>query len=187
MGEHQTSGDFSIALPDGEWRIAVDHGMEYVPMVETITVNGEWESRPFEPPVYWAVRAEAGPWGLELLHDKLYLRNPPPEVRSFGISHGLNFLTAQRSWGRASFDVRAGAGVVVAHPESEVRGRRESRYVLTGPVIGAGLGKRVGLGERARVDLEGRVTAARVRVPIADGEARTTNLALHLLVGIVVG
>ena len=153
----------------------------------TITASGEWESRPFEFPLYWAVRTEAGPWGLELLHDKLYLKNPPPEVRSFGISHGLNLVTVQRAWERASFDVRAGAGAVVAHPESEVRGRHESRYVLTGPVVGAGVGKRIGLGERVRVDVEGRATAARVRVPIADGEARTTSLALHLLVGIVVG
>ncbi len=39
--EYQTPGEFSITLPEGRWRIAVDHGMEYVPVVEEITLRGE--------------------------------------------------------------------------------------------------------------------------------------------------
>lgn len=39
--EYKTTGDFSIVLPPGRWRIAVDHGMEYIPVVEEITLRGE--------------------------------------------------------------------------------------------------------------------------------------------------
>ncbi len=31
---YQTSGDFSIELPPGRWRMAVAHGMEYIPAIE---------------------------------------------------------------------------------------------------------------------------------------------------------
>ena len=36
-----TSGDFSIELPKGRWRIAVSHGMEYVPVVEELETCGD--------------------------------------------------------------------------------------------------------------------------------------------------
>ncbi len=37
---YQTSGDFTIDLPAGSWRIAVQHGLEYVPVVEEFTLDG---------------------------------------------------------------------------------------------------------------------------------------------------
>ena len=38
---YQTSGNFSIELPEGRWRIAVAHGMEYVPVVEEFRTHGD--------------------------------------------------------------------------------------------------------------------------------------------------
>lgn len=35
---YQTSGDFSIALPPGEWRISIEHGNEFIPIAQTFTV-----------------------------------------------------------------------------------------------------------------------------------------------------
>jgi hypothetical protein len=35
---YQTSGRFSIKLPAGEWRIAIEHGNEYVPIADTLKV-----------------------------------------------------------------------------------------------------------------------------------------------------
>lgn len=35
---YQTSGSFHIELPPGEWRIAVEHGNEYVPVTDTLKV-----------------------------------------------------------------------------------------------------------------------------------------------------
>ncbi len=40
---HQTSGNFSIDLPAGRWRIRAGHGMEYVPVAEEFEVNGQGE------------------------------------------------------------------------------------------------------------------------------------------------
>ena len=40
---YQTSGNFSIDLPAGRWRIRAAHGMEYVPVAEELEVNGRGE------------------------------------------------------------------------------------------------------------------------------------------------
>ncbi len=37
---YQTSGDFTIDLPAGKWRLAVEHGPEYVPVVEEFELAG---------------------------------------------------------------------------------------------------------------------------------------------------
>lgn len=37
---YQTSGDFTIELPEGIWRIAVDRGMEYVPVFDEFETTG---------------------------------------------------------------------------------------------------------------------------------------------------
>jgi hypothetical protein len=36
---YQTSGDFSISLSPGKWRISIEHGNEYVPISETFEVS----------------------------------------------------------------------------------------------------------------------------------------------------
>lgn len=36
---YQTSGDFSINFPPGKWKISIEHGNEYIPVKETITVD----------------------------------------------------------------------------------------------------------------------------------------------------
>jgi hypothetical protein len=38
---YQTSGDFTIELPAGRWRIGVEHGLEYVPVVEEFSLRGD--------------------------------------------------------------------------------------------------------------------------------------------------
>ena len=38
---YQTSGDFTIDLAKGTWRIAVEHGPEYIPMVEPLEVGDD--------------------------------------------------------------------------------------------------------------------------------------------------
>lgn len=37
---YQTSGKFSIRLPDGEWRVAVQHGNEHIPVVREFRTTG---------------------------------------------------------------------------------------------------------------------------------------------------
>jgi hypothetical protein len=160
-----------------------------------LRVDASWRSDAFEPPIVWAVRlsrgAPAACWALELVHHKLYLDNPPADVRSFSISHGLNLVTLQRAWSRPWCDVRLGAGAAIAHPENEVRGLRfdERRgmlgqgYYLAGPALTAGAGRPLRLGRCWALVVELRGSVAPVSVPIEAGSARLTNVAFHLLIG----
>jgi hypothetical protein len=121
-----------------------------------VHVRARWATRPFESPIYYGVggfRREGGrEWALELLHHKLYLRNPPPEVQRFSISHGYNLVLASYGIELAhGIWSRLGGGAVVAHPESTVRGRTldEGRglfglgYHLAGPAVSARGSRRV--------------------------------------------
>jgi hypothetical protein len=129
---------------------------------------------------------------VELVHHKLFLENPPPEVERFSVSHGYNLLlvghgreTSRGLW------ARAGAGAVIAHPENTVRGLtlREDQgpfrlgYHLAGAAISAGLEGRLGLGDRLGLFLGGRLTGAYARVPVAGGHASVPNLAFHATAG----
>ena len=160
-----------------------------------LDLDAEYESRPFEGPLYYSLRVgrwgERAGWELELIHQKLFLQNPPPEVQYFAISHGYNLVTVNRAWGAAGLVWRIGAGAVFAHPENEVRGRAldpddtnlSGGYHLAGPVLQAGIEKRWPVGERWLLGLEGKASAARAEVPVAGGEAEVPNHALHLLAG----
>ena len=85
-----------------------------------LKVTGNYESRPLEVPYYYAWRLGAWDgnraWEIELVHNKLYLKNKPPEVQEFSISHGYNLLTVNRAWKENGFIFRGGLGVVITHP-----------------------------------------------------------------------
>ncbi len=79
-----------------------------------------------ESPYYsWRIARWKGKraWELELVHFKLYLDNPPPQIQCFQITHGYNLLTVNRAWDREKYILRAGAGLVIIHPETIVRGK----------------------------------------------------------------
>ena len=163
---------------------------------KTIDADADYETRPFESPLYYSLRAgrwnERTGWELELIHQKVFLRNRPPEVQHFAISHGYNLLTVNRAWDRHGLLWRVGVGPVIAHPESEVRGRvldpedtnLSGGYHLTGPVLQLGAEKRFDLRKRWFLGIEGKVSTARATVPVAGGEAEVPNTAVHALVGI---
>lgn len=155
-----------------------------------VEISARWETKPFVQPFYWAVRVSleqrTGAWELQLIHDKLYLADPPREVGSFEITHGFNLVTLNRSFPLGGgFSGRAGLGLVVAHPESTVRGEYDGGgYGLTGPVFLAGAGWQLPLSRYLFVSAEAVVTAAYASVPVARGTASLWNVALHGLVGI---
>lgn len=158
--------------------------------------TGVYRTEPFTPPIYWALRvswrAGGEAWSLELMHHKVYLDDPPPEVQSFGVSHGFNFITVQRAWPHRLAELRAGAGIVLGHPESTVRGRRydESQglfsagYHVAGPAALVAAGRRWSPRPWLTLALEARLSVAPARVPIAGGDARFTNVALHVMGGV---
>lgn len=157
--------------------------------------TARWATRPFEQPLSWALRlgreGERHGWALELYHHKIYLENGPPEVESFSVTHGTNLITVQHAWIRPRWCFRALAGVVVAHPENTVRGRRWPEdgglfgkgYHLAGPVLGGGAGVTLPVAGPLGLAAELRLTHAWLSVDVVEGKARTRNLAVHFLLG----
>jgi len=131
-------------------------------------------------------------WELELVHHKIYLANPSPEIQDFSISDGFNIITINRAWNIKKIIWRLGAGVVLTHPESTIRGMAfdESKgifgqgYYFSGGAVQAALGKRIFLWKGLFAVFEGKVTASFVQVPIVDGHADVSNVAFHILVGL---
>lgn len=60
---YQTSGDFEIGLPAGQWRVAVARGMEFIPVVEEFTLTGrEGKTTKTIELKRWVNLAERGWW-----------------------------------------------------------------------------------------------------------------------------
>ena len=82
-------------------------------------------------------------------------------------------------------------GVVIAHPESTVRGEQKDEstglfnagYEVAGPVLGGGMATSLRLGSRFEIVVEGRMTWSTVSVDVARGDADLDNLAFHILLG----
>ena len=158
-----------------------------------LSFTAHWDTHPFDTPLYYLWRVERayrdGWLGLELIHHKIFLTNPPPsDVQSFSITHGFNVLTVQRVWERADgFSYRAGAGVIVAHPEGTIRSRPQPKggwgdrgYYLSGPALQGGAGWSRAIARKTRLGLEAKAIAAHASVPIALGHARVWNASGHL-------
>lgn len=151
-----------------------------------------YDTRPFEPPLYWAARAawwKAGrAWEIELVHHKLYLTDRPADVQEFGVSHGFNLVLLNRAWRAGSWSWRAGGGFVAAHPESRIRGRAFEGgglegYFLAGPAAQISLDRRFPIWRGLFLAVEAKATLAWARVPVDGGHARLWNPALHGLAG----
>jgi hypothetical protein len=158
---------------------------------EDIDLDADYETQAFTDPVYYSLRAGwwrgQGGWEVEVIHHKLILQDAPPEVRSFQISHGYNYVTLNRGWDLGRFLLRIGAGAILAHPEGSVRGQSinpENKYRWTGPAFQVGAEKRLTLRERWFLGVEGKLSAARAVIPIPGGEVEAPNVAVHALVGL---
>lgn len=160
-----------------------------------VTLAARWDSEPFVLPPYWTLR---GGWtferlevSAELVHHKLLLREPSAPVEQFSVSHGFNLVLASVAAKlQGGLLARAGAGVVVAHPENSVRGATVGRsgsafqgYVLAGPTAQAGLERRWALAPWWSLCVELAFTAAWVRVPVASGHADLADFAAHARFG----
>jgi hypothetical protein len=187
------------------WSFEINSGMVYnVPMPLTISQEGypdikltaRYYTEPLTLPIYYDLRLgrwkNSKLWEFELIHHKLYLENTTPEVTKFNISHGFNMLMVNHGIDKKSVRYRAGAGIVIAHPESNIRGKEfedsgsDSNwgYYLSGPVINLAISKPIRLGSRLSINAEAKTTLAYSYIKVAEGYADVYNIAFHLILGI---
>jgi len=157
-----------------------------------LSFTADFDSRSLEKPIYYVIRVSladrTGAWELQFVHHKLTLSNPPPEIQFFEISHGFNIFTLDRVFRVDPVLVRAGAGIILAHGESTVRDQTYeptgAGYRVTGPALMGGVGKTWDLPHRFYVATDAQLSVAWARVPVVDGTAQVTNVALHLMAGL---
>jgi hypothetical protein len=155
----------------------------------------KYATHSFKLPVYYAFRFAMWnsdrAWEAEFVHLKMEVTNPPHDVQHFEISHGYNLLILNRAWKRRGLILRVGGGIVISHPENTVRGKPlvlnngmfNTGYHLSGPTAQIELGRRWYFRERFFITIDGKLTAACARIPVADGHANVPNVAIHGLVG----
>lgn len=195
----------TVVFAQSHWSFELHGGEVYnVPMPLTIKQQGypdlkltaRYHTEAFTLPVYWDWRFSRWQndksWEFEAIHHKLYLDNTTPEVQKFNISHGFNMLMVNRGFDKKTFQYRAGVGVVLAHPESNIRGKEfgnsidnwDMGYYLSGPVLNLAISKPIPMSGRFYLNAEAKTTFAYSHIKIAEGHADVYNLAFHLILGI---
>jgi hypothetical protein len=165
-----------------------------------IRIRGRYSTRPWTGAPYYAYRfghwSDGNAWEAELVHHKLYLENPPPEVQHFEVSHGYNLITGNHATHSGRMILRFGIGLVIAHPEGQVRNRPVGPvwsllgggYHIAGVTAQVSAGRRFGLTGELFAAPEAKLTASWARVPLAGGgHATVPNAALHALAGLGYG
>jgi hypothetical protein len=155
-----------------------------------------YRSESFNLPIYYSYRLgykinHNSTIELEMNHLKVKLDNNPPEIEVFSISHGFNQLWVNYALTYKGFVFRGGGGVVIAHPESIVRGKKfdtvmgfaNMGYYISGVTSQLALQKKIFLGKHLFLSAETKINAAYAHVNIADGFARVPVFAWNGLIG----
>lgn len=162
----------------------------------TLRLTAQFDSEPFTLPVYWDIRIGKviGKRTIEaeLIHHKLYLRNTNAEVQKFNVSHGFNMVIFNFGILRGNYHYRIGFGLVIAHPESKIRGLElgnstddwDMGYYLTGPTFSAGAERQITLSKVIYFAIGAKTTISLANIPIYNGHARFVNIAAHLNFGL---
>jgi hypothetical protein len=164
------------------------------PGAAPVSLTARYRTRPWSGSPYYAYRLGYRQWSAELVHHKLYLHNPTPDLEHFEVSHGYNLALVSRaiSLGEAPALFRVGLGLVVGHPEGRLRGKAINPvrsllgrgYHISGLCLQAAVGPRLGIAEHWFFRPEAKVTAAWAQMPLAGGGwVRVPNIALHTLLG----
>ncbi len=184
--ELQFGGVYSLDLPltirqDGYPDIRIEYADYY--------------SEPFIGPPYWNIRLSK--WfkkkslELEFVHHKFFLRNTPPEVQRFGISHGYNMLFLNHSHQVGKYILRGGIGTAFIHPESTIRGMQYPEesgldlggHKIRGVTFNLTCARQFKLSKTFFVNAEAKVHAAIANAPVVNGYARINIVAFQLIFG----
>ena len=163
---------------------------------EKLRFKAHYYTEAFVFPVYYSwkigTQKERHGWELELTHLKIYLDNKPVEIQHFAVSHGYNYVTINRIWDFNFMIFRAGAGVIIAHPESIVRNQEYDTqqglfnrgYHFSGSGIQVSAEKRFPIVKGLVFSLEAKAAAAIARVGISNGNAIVPQAGFHGLFGL---
>jgi len=164
-----------------------------------INFVAKYYSEPFISPVYWLWRFyyltdSCSGWSFEAVHHKIYLKNNPPEVQHFGISHGLNLLIINRIFYiKHRLSLNIGIGTVLAHPENEVRGKALKEkgngifgmgYYFSGVASNFSVSYKFLESKRLHINVEARMNVSYSIVPIVDGKAYLPNFSPQFIAGL---
>lgn len=165
-------------------------------------------SEPFTLPPYWDWRishtARKTSIELEAIHHKLYLKNMPPEIKRFSISHGFNMffinfgkvtdgaILINDKTIKGDIILRIGIGAVFAHPETEIRGFSfedkgeflNTNYYFSGPAINLAMGKRWYVLKRLFFNTEIKLISAYAKIPVALGHAKLLTSSFQFVAGL---
>lgn len=155
-----------------------------------------WKTEPLKFPLFYSYRLSRYErnqgWEIEMNHLKLYALDLPPEVSRFSITHGFNHLWVNRAWVKANFTLKAGAGIVLAHPENTIRdlpldenrGIGGSGYYVAGPTAHFGMQRNIELGKNVFISTEAKCSFAFASVPVAGGRSGVPAVVFHFLAGL---
>ncbi|MDG1475885.1 MAG: hypothetical protein P8Q14_01945 [Vicingaceae bacterium] len=204
------SGLNSFSQTKSEWSVEANLGLP-INLSHPITIKqqghpdlnfkAKFYSKPFKQPFFYVYRFSKWKndkgWQLEMMHQKLYLKNPPKEVQYFSITHGYNLIMLSRAFKVSVFKEKdfifsVGSGIILAHAENMVRGKEFDQeqsfnkmgYYLTGPVLNLAIAKRINLSNRFYLNIETKFNTSYAKVPIVDGEAWLVHSAFSFIGGV---
>jgi hypothetical protein len=168
------------------------------------TGDAHYATRPFSGGNYHSFRVEnwknKTAWGIELVHHKLYLENPPSEVQKFDVcGYNLMYITRTIDVREISEKLhiipRIGIGPVFAHPRNVVRGLefadesglnrdRFKGLYLAGATAQLSYQARYRLYKLFHLTGEIKVTGSYASMKVRNGHATVPNIAVHGLFGI---
>lgn len=160
-------------------------------------MTARYRTESFKLPIYYSYRLgyrinEKSSVELEMNHLKVILANNPTEIEEFTVTHGFNQLWFNYVLICKGFVFRGGAGAVISHPESIIRGKTfntssglwDTGYYVSGITSQLAVQKKIFLGKHLFFSAETKFNAAYTQVKIADGFARLPIVAWHGLIGL---
>jgi hypothetical protein len=159
-----------------------------------LNLTANFDTKPFGPYLpYYALRASLWEkdqaWEFEILHHRLFLTNPPPEVQNYSIHFGYTYFMAGHAWRNPDFILHLDAGPIITNPENTVRGQKlktDNQGILDLGYYFSGLGTQVSVSRdlyfwgSAFVVLEVGVAGGWAwDVPVANGSSEVPTLGLH--------
>jgi lipid A oxidase len=172
-----------------------------------------FDGRSFDSPIYYGYRLGAFvrrwlAFEAEFIHAKIHAQ-VDREVRVQGTlnardvsgtaplaryasrldeSHGLNFVLGnavfRRRLGRLALTARAGAGLTVPHPETDVLGNSREDYQLGGPCAQGAAGAQLRVWHGLHLLGEYKYTWTRQTIDLDSGEIRMRVRTSHFVTGV---